>query len=1355
VLTAAALGAPATVRAAQCTGGTPTACGGVTAVTYNGAALTKLGVASNGTVQAEIWYIKAPSTGTNNIVITAPFPTDIMASAVSFTGVDQTTPFKTGTGAFTTAFGTSATASRTITSGAAGDPIFDIMGANTNATPTVTNATTAGQTLRNTATGGVRTVAMGQSTAYGKTTSTNMSWTLGSSVDWAIAAVAIKASTTLTGVDVGSFTAQWGDGGTRLDWRTGYQPTTVGFYVHRREGNNPRSRLNTELIQGGALEGGAGVFSWTDSTPGWNGPVSYWLEEVDRNGTSKWYGPASPVPPEAPAVTPPATPDGGAAAPDALAPIGGFTGVAGAHGGGATPGYELQNGCVIGSRAPNLDAARMLVLLGVGISARRRKGRHGWILPVLLIALLGATTFVGQREAGAAGGVAVDATSTGEGANGLTFSHTMGTAANGLLMVGIVVPIECVTTTTNAGSCSACGTTCGIDTTATPALSTGLVGHWRFDEGSGSTSTDVSGNNNTAGLFNSPSWTNGYSSYAVRFDGATNYAQAPLGSTSFATSATVTAAAWVYVTANTNGPIFGVANTPVGGTYSTPFLSMDGNGTTVKLWGYIWNNTAFSYTVPTASLNAWHHVAITYDPAGGGTTTRLYFDGTQVGTAGGTLTAASTNVYWTTYVSGTKPTGVNSYLLGRIDDVRAYNKVLSAAQLTTLAGARKTCAASACAACASGTLCSGNCVATATDEFNCGSCGTVCNVAGGQSCTASACACSGGQTNCSTFCSTTSTDASNCGGCGTVCNNDTPAFIDSSLVGRWKMNEGTGATTADASGNARTATLTNTPTWSAGYSGYGLTFDGVSEYLNAPLGTSFGGNNTLTASAWVYATSATNGPIFGVTDTAPGGGWNMPFLSINGATVYGHIWMVNSNVPLSATVTLNAWHHLAITYDPTLASNNEKFYVDGALSSQGTGTFSPSGVTTYWTTYIPGAKPTNVNSLLTGLIDDVRGWNRALSATEIAVVYNARRSCAASTCSTTCPTGEFMCSGTCTNRTIDTNNCGACGTVCNTAGGQVCTGSSCVCSSGTLCSGSCYDTTTDASHCGNCVTACGSVTVPSVDYGLLGYWPMNNGSGTTLTDASTNPANGNNATLTGSPTWLPTGGYNSTATVTFNGTSQYPTASLGTWFGNNNTMSATAWVYATSTTNGSIFGVTNGTGASGTWLMPFLSIDGATVYGWIWNVNGNTPLSSTVTLNNWHHVAITYDPSGSGTERFYVDGVLKGTGTGTFQGAGSAVYWQTYIWGAKPSGVGDYLNGKIDEVRAYKRVLTAGEVSLMYNARKTCSASVCSSSCPTGTTACGATCTNTLADKNNCNACGTVCSGGTPYCVSGACSATP
>ena len=49
------------------------------------------------------------------------------------------------------------------------------------------------------------------------------------------------------------------------------------------------------------------------------------------------------------------------------------------------------------------------------------------------------------------------------------------------------------------------------------------VAHWKFDEGSGDTVYDSSGNNNNGTLENGPQWVDGISSGALEFDGNDDY----------------------------------------------------------------------------------------------------------------------------------------------------------------------------------------------------------------------------------------------------------------------------------------------------------------------------------------------------------------------------------------------------------------------------------------------------------------------------------------------------------------------------------------------------------------------------------------------------------------------------------------------------------------------------------------------------------------------------------------------------------------------------------------------------------------------------------------------------------------
>src|SRR3989338_2173060 len=73
-------------------------------------------------------------------------------------------------------------------------------------------------------------------------------------------------------------------------------------------------------------------------------------------------------------------------------------------------------------------------------------------------------------------------------------------------------------------------------------ITSGLIGHWKFDETSGTSASDSSGNNNTGTLTNSPTWTTGKINSALSFDGTDDYVN--IGNMNVSGSG-ITIAAWV------------------------------------------------------------------------------------------------------------------------------------------------------------------------------------------------------------------------------------------------------------------------------------------------------------------------------------------------------------------------------------------------------------------------------------------------------------------------------------------------------------------------------------------------------------------------------------------------------------------------------------------------------------------------------------------------------------------------------------------------------------------------------------------------------------------------------------------
>jgi len=93
-------------------------------------------------------------------------------------------------------------------------------------------------------------------------------------------------------------------------------------------------------------------------------------------------------------------------------------------------------------------------------------------------------------------------------------------------------------------------------------------------------------------------------------------------------------------------------------------------------------------------------------------------------------------------------------------------------------------------------------------------------------------------------------------------------------------------------------------------------------------------------------------------------------------------------------------------------------------------------------------------------------------------------------------------------------------------------------------------------------------------------------------------------------------------------------------------------------------------------------------------LNGSTEImrySSTLTLNQWYHIAVTYDES---TYRLYVDAVQRDTDTSA---SGSPEYGTGGLGIAARFGDRTFFNGAIDDIRIYHKEISASDVSALHD----------------------------------------------------------
>ncbi len=860
----------------------------------------------------------------------------------------------------------------------------------------------------------------------------------------------------------------------------------------------------------------------------------------------------------------------------------------------------------------------------------------------------------------------------------------------------------------------------GTETVTIGAPTNGLVGYWTFDEGTGSTTYDSSGNNNNGAWQGTASGTSGYYSagklgtWAGTFDGTDNYVDISNQAQFNFADATFTATGWFKTSTTSAEFILGKVVNGGGWGVAVNWGSCVGGAGHLCATMKDSLNSQFVQTASTSNLNDnnWHQFAavITTNTTNGSAQSALmYIDGA--------LSQGSTTLDSNPYVvaSGdlhignrnTTPSNPTSYFAGSIDDIRIYNRALSSAEVQALYSSSATTYQRYFYLSDAYRTSAGNLTATASGNYYDPSAKLVTAVTSNAS------------TNSFAYATTTISEyltrnANNIydqsdwsGGSGqdtpvTVAGNTfatstkivtnaagqlTLSTAPSGLVGWWTFDEGTGTTAYDSSGNGNNGTFSSpAPTWTTGEVGSGaLSFNGTSSYVSVPSGPTLT-YNPITFAVWVNEPTSTLGT-FMIGKSTYGG-----FLRDYGNGQYE--WDIYSGGEHNIFATIpsyNQWHFIVGTYDGSV----QKLYVDGTLATSTNLSVTPQTTSDFGIGACIFCGPSQFTK---GLLDDARIYNRALSATEVQRLYNASGTLDSATFGVT--TGNQLNSVTWLGSTSISNgtvkfqfavsNSSASSTLTSflgpdgtslsyfggtsgaTEGAPVTLVSSSTSNGYSLFSGYLYFRYR--------ITLLSNASTPPMS-GLVGWWTFDEGTGTTAYDSS---GNGNNGSWHG--TAGGTSGYYSAGKVGqwagyFDGTDNYILMTSSSIL---SSFSVAAWINPTSLASRSdILGYAD----------IFFNIQNGKICQYVAGVNSSYLCGNTsVPTSSWSFAVATWDGS---TEKIFYNGSLDGS----VVLSGTPASWNSPDIGVCGSGCGflGYFPGLIDDVRIYNRALSPTEVQALYS----------------------------------------------------------
>lgn len=214
----------------------------------------------------------------------------------------------------------------------------------------------------------------------------------------------------------------------------------------------------------------------------------------------------------------------------------------------------------------------------------------------------------------------------------------------------------------------------------------------------------------------------------------------------------------------------------------------------------------------------------------------------------------------------------------------------------------------------------------------------------------------------------------------------------SSLVGWWKLNDGSGTTAVDDSGNGNNGTLTNSPTWTTGPNSNGALamVKASNQYVSIGNVAALNITSALSISVWVNLAAVNSDQMFVTKDTDTGRSYVLSY-QYEGGTQQKFGFYINGGTAVyasGAVPSTGTWYHVVGTYDPADSGGTLRIYRDGSLIATLTG--AGTSINSNSTTVMIGRRAyPSFEDNLDGTLDDVRIYNVKLTDSEVSALYAA------------------------------------------------------------------------------------------------------------------------------------------------------------------------------------------------------------------------------------------------------------------------------------------------------------------------------------------------------------------------------